>query len=182
MQSSCLTSSALFGRGASSDFFIIFCLRLSLLAGRGLSSTSLEAERLAVGVLARAVRELEAILLEGCEAAWGWVMEDDEVRARTSRDVLGRALPAGGVGDPRASILCNQERDSGDGPLQLAVNYGQRSAHMGLEPAQVSRRCWQSSCMVPSPRVQHPGRNFPRKRRRIPAHPAVTSPSPIHSL
>jgi hypothetical protein len=81
-----LTSSDRFGRGPSSGFFNIFCFRLSRLAGlvAVLSSTSLEAERLAVGVLPRTVRELGAMLEDCCEpeAACGEVMEDDEFLGR----------------------------------------------------------------------------------------------------
>lgn len=61
------TSSARVGRGWSSPLAAIFCFRLLLLAARaGLSAldsalTSLEAERLAVGVLPRDVRELAAM-------------------------------------------------------------------------------------------------------------------------
>jgi hypothetical protein len=88
-----LTSSALLGLAASSGFLSIFCFRLSLLAGRAaaLSSASLEADRPAAGVVPRAVRELAAMVDEGCcelEAACAEFMEDDEF--------LGRAV-AGGV-------------------------------------------------------------------------------------
>jgi hypothetical protein len=88
-----LTSSDRVGRGASSGFLSIFCLRLSLLAGRAavLSSTSLVADRLAVGVLPRAVLELGAMLEEECEpeAACDEFIEDDEF--------LGRAVTGGVV-------------------------------------------------------------------------------------
>jgi hypothetical protein len=91
-----LTSSDLLGRGASSSFFTIFCVRLSLLAGRAavLSSSSLTTERLAVGVLPRAVLALGAILEEGCEpgatcAECDEFIEDDEF--------LGRAVTCGVV-------------------------------------------------------------------------------------
>jgi hypothetical protein len=87
------------GRGASS-FFDIFCLRLSLLAARvGLSaSSSFAAERLAVGVLPRAVRE-EAILGGGapvwaCEVVLDEVIDDAEFLERA----------ACGVGDVRLSM------------------------------------------------------------------------------
>jgi hypothetical protein len=90
----------LLGRGVSS-FFSIFCLRLSLLAARaGLSaSSSLVAERLAVGVVPRADRELEGMPAEGepaaaCAVEVTDVMDDDEF--------LGRA--PGGVGDARFSM------------------------------------------------------------------------------
>jgi hypothetical protein len=88
-----VTSSDLVGRGASSGFFSIFCLRLSLLDGRAfaLSSTSLVADRLAVGVLPRAVLELGAMLEDWCEpeAACDEFIEDDEF--------LGRAVTGGVV-------------------------------------------------------------------------------------
>lgn len=111
-----LTSSNLLCRGGSSGFFSIFCLRLSLLAGRaGLSaSTSLEADRLAVGVLPRTgALEPEAML-----AGWGElevvaacedVMDDDEF--------LGRAV-AGGVGEARMCESMAGRSDSA-APLQL---------------------------------------------------------------
>jgi hypothetical protein len=80
------TSSDLLGQGASSGFLSIFCLRLSLLAGRAAvaSSTSLEADRLAVGVLPRVVRALGAMLEDGCgpEAACDEFIEDDEFLER----------------------------------------------------------------------------------------------------
>lgn len=96
-----LTSSDLLGRAASSGFLSIFCFRLSLLAGRvaALSSTSLEADRLAVGVLPRAVLELGAMVEEDCcelEAACAEFIEDDEF--------LGRAV-TGGVDRFRLSIM-----------------------------------------------------------------------------
>ena len=94
------TSSDLLGRGASS-FFSIFCLRLSLLAARvGLSaSSSLVAERLAVGVLPRAVRELED-MFGGCAPAWACDGVLDDVI--DEEEFLGRA--ACGVGDARLSM------------------------------------------------------------------------------
>lgn len=61
------TSSALLGRGCcSSPLTTIFCLRLLLLAARAGRSaldslTSREAERLAVGVLPRDAREVDAM-------------------------------------------------------------------------------------------------------------------------
>lgn len=94
------TSSALLGRGASSGFFIIFCFRLSLLAGRVAafwSSTSLEVDRFAVGVPPRTVRALGAMVTGCCELEgwWAWAVEDDEF--------LGRAV-AGGVVRLRLSM------------------------------------------------------------------------------
>jgi hypothetical protein len=84
-----LTSSDLFGREVSSDFLDIFCPagRVAVLLS---STTSLEADRLAVGVLPRAVLGLGAMLDDCCEpeAACEEVIEDDEF--------LGRAV-AGGV-------------------------------------------------------------------------------------
>jgi hypothetical protein len=64
----------------------IFCLRLSLLAGRAAvaSSTSFEADRLAVGVLPRVVLALGAMLDDWCaaEAACDEFIEDDEFLER----------------------------------------------------------------------------------------------------
>lgn len=121
MHAARLTSSALVGRDVSSGFFVSLGLRLSRLAGRGLSSTSFEAERLAVGVLVRVARELEAMLAAGCAPTGGWPTEDDDVRARTSRDVLGRAWPAGGVDGSRASMACKKGRLHGS---QLEIGRG----------------------------------------------------------
>jgi hypothetical protein len=90
----------LVGRGASS-FFDIFCLRLSLLAARvGLSaSSSVAAERLAVGVLPRAVRD-EAMLGGGGALVWACEVVLDEVI--DDAELLERA--ACGVGDVRVSM------------------------------------------------------------------------------
>jgi hypothetical protein len=95
------TSSDRLGRGASSTFFSIFCLRLSLLAGRvGFdSSSSGAADRLEADAVPRAVRELGVI--DGCReglAACDEVIDDDEF--------LGRAV-AGGVCDERRSMAAN---------------------------------------------------------------------------
>lgn len=62
-----------------------FCFRLSLLPGREdlSASTSLTAERLAVGVLPRSDLELEAMAADG--AACADAMDDDEC------ECLGRA-------------------------------------------------------------------------------------------
>lgn len=76
------TSSALLGRGGSSPLFAVFCLRLLLLAARaGLSApvslTSLDAGRLAVGVLPRDARDVEAMpsaLVGGAGEARGGVL------------------------------------------------------------------------------------------------------------
>jgi len=96
----CRTSSARLGWGASSFLVSNFCLRLSLLAARvGLSwSTSFEAERVAVGVPPRPVREVEGMpFVCDVEAACEAVVEaiDDD-------EFLGRAV--GGVGDARLSM------------------------------------------------------------------------------
>lgn len=97
------TSSDLLGRGASSAFFTIFCLRLSLLAGRepGRSfSAPFTAARLAAGVAARALELLEGMVWGCCEllAACADVMVDVEF--------LGRADDAGaGVGGEGARVF-----------------------------------------------------------------------------
>lgn len=97
------TSSARPSCGGSSFLVSIFCLRLSLLAARvGLSwSMSLEADRLAVGVLPRPVREFEGMPADCCEAgaACDVVLDDD---AMDEAEFLGRAV--GGVGDARLSM------------------------------------------------------------------------------
>jgi hypothetical protein len=77
-------------------------VRLSLLAARvGLSaSSSFTAERLAVGVLPRAVRELEDMLGGGGALVWACEVELDEVI--DDDEFLERA--ACGVGDVRWSM------------------------------------------------------------------------------
>jgi hypothetical protein len=80
----------------------IFCLRLSLLAARVgvLWSISLEAERLAVGVLPRPVREFEGMPADcEAEAACDGAVDED---AMDEAEFLGRAV--GGVGDARLSM------------------------------------------------------------------------------
>lgn len=86
------TSSALLGRGASSAFFAIFCLKLSRLEGRAVRSASagpLMEERLPEGVTPRGLEPVEAMGAGDCEGCDEDTMDDD--------DVLGRAA-AGGEG------------------------------------------------------------------------------------
>lgn len=100
LSTSNLTSASLLGLGASSGFFVSFCLRLSLLEGRvGLSpSAALGVDRPAVGVPPRAVRELEAMDAAGCDVlgALEDAIDEDEVE--------GRAF-AGGVSECRVSMV-----------------------------------------------------------------------------
>lgn len=93
------TSSALLGRGCSSTLATIFCLRLLLLAARAgrsalLSLTSLDDDRLAVGVLPRDAREVDAI----ASALTGGVGEARELLSMAGelilRVVLQRPAPA----------------------------------------------------------------------------------------
>lgn len=104
------TSSDLFGRIASSGFLSIFCVRLSLLAGRVavLSSASLEAERLAAGVEPRVVREPGAMADECCEleAACEEFIEDDEFLGRAATGGVvrcGLSMMAASYSSPRES-------------------------------------------------------------------------------
>lgn len=106
-----LTSSDRLGRGASSGFVAIFCLRLSLLAGRACfcaSWASLVAERLALGVPACEPLELPAIVDDCCEpdAAWSDVMEDDDVfwRAVAVAGGVARGSMAEGGGGGRHQL------------------------------------------------------------------------------
>jgi hypothetical protein len=130
-----LTSSDLLGRGGSSAFFSIFCFRLSLLAGRvaALSSTSLEADRLAVGVLPRAVLVPEAMLDDCCEdeAACDEFIEDDEF--------LGRAV-TGGVVRFRFSMA---------GSFSYSSQWRRSRRVSGICRAQRTEQLgrWQSRCM-----------------------------------
>lgn len=125
-----LTSSDLFGRGASSGFLAIFWCRLSLLDGRVavLSSASLTTERLAaaVGVVPRAVREL-AMLEVGCEpeAACAEFIEDDEF--------LGRAVTGGVV---RLAF----------GFSMLAMDSQTELAAASTQKVKEQLECWQSRC------------------------------------
>jgi hypothetical protein len=89
------TSSALLGRGCSSALATIFCLRLLLLAARAgfsalLSLTSLEDDRLAVGVLPRDAREVDAM----ASALTGGVGEARELLLSMAGELVQRPAPA----------------------------------------------------------------------------------------
>ena len=89
------TSSALLGRGCSSTLAAIFCLRLLLLAARAgfsalVSLTSLEADRLAVGVLPRDAREVDAMP----SALVGGVGEARELLLSMAGELVQRPAPA----------------------------------------------------------------------------------------
>jgi hypothetical protein len=116
------TSSALEGRDVSSGFFGSFCLRLSLLAGRGVLSRSLTEERLAEDVTPRGF-EAEDM----GEAAWDEAMDED--------DLFGRAAAGGG---------------EGDGPVFILGRWHGRGRTRKRVPAWVAEekglRCWRASC------------------------------------